>query len=662
MDRNTITGILLIVAIVLTWSILFGPDEEEKNPKGQQQDSTRTEQIDPDRPQPNNIADSNPEVQTSVPRGYTDSTWAALTDSARQVVLSEIENKRYGSYSGVLEGTAEDITVSTGRYDLVLNTQGGWFKSLQLKDYVTYDKKPLPIIREGDVNTLNFLYRDRVAEELIQTKDIYFKPVNPQKTINVTGTGSSEYILRAELGGGQSLEYVYTFYGDSYDLDFEVRFNDIAKDIIKSSVELDWTGTIPLTEKAMYNMRQKTTMYYMLSGDLDYLSAVSQTDEDKPETDLDWLAFKSQFFSMTLIPQEVNGFRPSLKQWNPVPPDPEDPYSGNVVKYMNASGGLSLSGASTDAIKFKVFAGPLEYDLLESYEIGMENQIDLGWAIFRPINKYIIIPLFNWLEGFIGSYGLIILILAFLVKMFLYPLTFRSYVSTAKMRVINQTPEVKALEEKYKDNATQLQQEKMKIYRRMGVNMFGGCLPMLLQYPFLISLFFFFPNAIELRQESFLWADDLSTFDSVLELPFSIPMYGDHVSLFTLLMTISIFVYTLINQRMQGTTATNKFMKYFPYIMPIFFLGFLNNYSAGLSWYYLLSNLISISQTTLTKAYINDEKILDKMKATAKKKAKSGKKGRLEKWVANQQKKQAEAKKGSGKSGQGGRGGRRGNK
>jgi YidC/Oxa1 family membrane protein insertase len=257
------------------------------------------------------------------------------------------------------------------------------------------------------------------------------------------------------------------------------------------------------------------------------------------------------------------------------------------------------------------------------------------------------IYVFKFFEKYIPNYGLIILLFAFLIKLIVFPLTYKSYVSMAKLRVLNGTPEMKELDEKFKDDPQKQQVQKMAIYKKMGVSPLGGCLPMLLQWPILISMFFFFPQSIELRQKAFLWAHDLSTYDSVLELGFSIPGYGDHVSLFTILMAISIYIYTYFQQKSQPTNAAMPFMKYLPYIFPIIFVIFLNNYASGLSWYYFAANIISIIQTTSIRASLDDEKLLAEMRSNLQKGGKNGKKsgakkskGRLEGWVEKQQKKQ----------------------
>ena len=244
--------------------------------------------------------------------------------------------------------------------------------------------------------------------------------------------------------------------------------------------------------------------------------------------------------------------------------------------------------------------------------------MDLGWWIVGWINIGTIYMLSNSLEGFIGNYGLIIILLAISIRLLMFPLSYKSYVSMAKMRVLNNTDEIKELDTKYKDDPQKLQMEKMAIYRKKGVSMFGGCLPMLLSYPFLIALFFFFPQSVELRQQSFLWAQDLSTYDSVLHLPFNIPMYGDHVSLFTILMAISTFIYTFYQQKSQPTAGANNQFKYIAFIMPIFLLVFLNSYAAGLSLYYFMSNLIQITQTTVIRLFIDDETMLAQMEGLDK--------------------------------------------
>lgn len=653
MDRNTILGLVLIVGIVITWTAFFGPDKEDNNTTQPanvtQQDTTRPDRTTPPDTSSNSSVGSD--LAWSRPAEMDDSTFNALPDSMKEVVSKNAElNKKYGDFAPLAEGEDKVIHVITDKLDFKLHSKGAVVRPLILREYTTYDSLPLSVVTEAESNTMgldfSYLAEDGIYRD-ITTKNLYLKPNTDLSEVNLTGDQTKEIIFKGDVARGRSIEVVYRLSGNTYDYDYEIRLNGFTERVGGDELTLSWVGDIPKTEKAMDPQRSKTSLYYRTDGD--DVSDLGSTSNDPirevfdANDPIDWVAFKSQFFSQTLMLQEGEGSwnNATLEQVTPIPPIPDDPESGDVVRSMAMSTTLYMDQGSTTSLSYKIINAPLQYEVLKSFGRDMTRQIQLGWGPLKYINMYLVIPVFEFLEDTGMNYGIIILILAVLIKLLLYPLTFKTYISTAKMRVINKTPEIKELEEKYKDNSTKLQQEKMKIYRSMGANMLGGCLPMLLQYPFLISLFFLFPNLIELRQQGFLWAEDMSTFDSVAQLPFSIPFYGDHVSLFTLLMTISIYIYTMINQRMQGTTQTNPVMKWFPYIMPLIFLGFLNNYSAGLSWYYLVSNLISITQAQVSKLFINEEKLLDQMREYAKAK-KSGKKGksRMEKWADRQQQKQ----------------------
>ncbi len=653
MDRNTILGLVLIVGIVITWTAFFGPDKEESNTNRPanvtQQDTNR-----PDLTTPLDTSSNSTSVSDfafSAPTGMDDSTFNELSDSMKEVVSQNAAlSTKFGDFAPLATGEDKVIHVITDKLDFKLHSKGAVVRPLYLREYKTYDSLPLPLVSEAESNQMGlgfaYLQEDGTTRD-ITTNNLYLKPNTELDEINLKGDQTKELIFKGEIARGRSIEVIYRLKGNTYDYDYEIRMNGFTERVGGDELTLSWIGDIPKTEKAMDPQRSKTSLYYRTDGDdVSDLGSTSNEplrevfDESDP---IDWVAFKSQFFTQTLMLQEGQGSwnNAVLEQITPIPPIPDDPESGDVVRTMGMSTKLYMDQGNTTALAYTVLNAPLEYQTLKDFGRDMTRQIQLGWGPLKYINMYLVIPVFEFLEDTGMNYGIIILILAVLIKLLLYPLTFKTYISTAKMRVINKTPEIKELEEKYKDNSTKLQQEKMKIYRSMGANMLGGCLPMLLQYPFLISLFFLFPNLIELRQQGFLWAEDMSTFDSVAQLPFSIPFYGDHVSLFTLLMTISIYFYTLINQRMQGTTQTNPVMKWFPYIMPLIFLGFLNNYSAGLSWYYLVSNLISITQAQVSKLFINEEKLLDKMREYSKLK-KSGKKGkgRMEKWAEKQQQRQ----------------------
>lgn len=673
MDRNTIIGLVLIVGIVLTWTIFFSPDREEPQPNTnptntEQQDSARPELETPLTTTPIDNSSKPIDPATFRPAGMDDSTYASLSDSTKAALVQGAMEEQHGVFAPLSQGEDKVIHVSTDKLEFDLHTKGGIIRPLIMKEFKTYDSLPLPLITNDEANyfSMQFFHRNSRNDLLgTETKDLYLQPSISETEVVLTGDETKEIGFRGSLDGSHYFELVYKIRGNSYDYDLDIRMEGMTDRVQNANYDLKWSTVIPKTEKAMALQREKTAVYYRESGDVDDLGTRDSgpVEEELNSSSVDWVAFKSQFFSQTMMVKDVaDPFRDlNLRQATPLPPNPDDPNSGDVVKVMGMSAQMPIKVANGYSKTLTFVNTPLEYGVLKDYDRSMTRQISLGWGPLKFINMYLVIPVFDFLEGAIGNYGIIILLLAILIKLLLYPLTFKTYTSTAKMRVINKTPEIKALEEKYKDEPTKLQQEKMGIYRKMGVNMFGGCLPMLLQYPFLISLFFLFPNLIELRQQGFLWADDLSTYDSILELGFEIPFYGDHVSLFTLLMTVSIFIYTIINQQMQGTTQSNPVLKYFPYVMPLIFLGFLNNYSSGLSWYYLVSNIISITQAQVSKLFINEEKLLAQMKEKSKQKKGNGKgQGRLAKWAEQQQKKQKQMQQARNNNNRRGGGGRRG--
>ncbi len=642
MDRNTIIGLVLIAGVVLTWSIFFAPNgKDDPAPKP----NTQIENV---------LAGGKEDVQTTAqavadpqkPISITDSAWTAMGDTARNVIIANEKSLEHGDFSKLYQGEDRVVEVETDKYNIVFHTKGARMGNLLLKDFMTSDSHPLPIQTESATNQLavNFKQKANVKYPGVSTSDLFFEPSASSK-IKVTGDANEVISFMAMIDEAHYIVYGYTFKGNAYDYALEIKQQGLNELIERQAMQVDWQTEIPKTEKTMELMREKTALYYRESGSVDDLGPrKTLTEPVAAENRVDWVAFHSQFFTHTLLTEDEKGSLDNAKFWqaDPIPPDPENVNSGEVVKLMSLSFELPIATQPTGSAKYMFYAGPLDFGILKSYDRNMIKQIGLGWGPLQYVNRFLTIPIFNALEGVIGSYGLIILLLGLIIKTLIYPLTYRTYISTARMRLVNNTPEVKALDEKFKDDPTKLQQEKMSIYRHYGVSMFGGCWPMLVQYPFLIALFFFFPNSIELRQQSFWWAPDLSTYDSIYNLPFTIPFYGDHVSLFTLLMTASIFAYTIINQKMQVQQVANPVMKYFPYIMPIILLGFLNKYSAGLSWYYLLSNVISISQTLLTKYFVNEDKLFAKMQKVAHDRSvdPNKKKGTMERWSERQQQRQ----------------------
>ncbi len=561
----------------------------------------------------------------------------AVTESNDSLLQNQLKD-RFSDFYLLTQGQEQIIEVVTDELTVKINTKGGAIYSVYLNEYQTFDSLVLPVIDEHPDNKFLFQFAYK-GGRFIQSSDLYFKP--SVSSLMLSGNESKQLIMRAEIDESRSIEQVYTFKGDSYDFDYEIRLNGLKQDLKNSYYEIIWESQLPKTELSIQNMRQKTTIAYAQGSDVEKFGITDDVESEEIKTPLKWISYKSQFFSSIFISKD------NFQQARVVMSTPENE---NLNRKMASTIYVEAKRSDEISNSFTFFMGPNEYSTLSSYGIGLEKEMDLGWWIISYIN-IVTVYAFKFLETFISNYGIIIILLAIAIRAILFPLSYKSHVSMAKMRVINNTPEMKALDEKYKGDAQKLQMEKMAIYRKMGVSMFGGCLPMLFSYPFLIALFFFFPQSVELRQQSFLWAHDLSTYDSIMSLPFSIPGYGSHVSLFTLLMAASTFVFTYFQQKSQPATGAQAQMKYIAYFMPLVLLIFLNSYASGLSLYYLVSNVISIAQTVLIRKFVNDEKLLADMREAAKtNKGKKGKgsgkstqsKSRMERWVENQQKKQQE--------------------
>ena len=420
------------------------------------------------------------------------------------------------------------------------------------------------------------------------------------------------------MAPGRFMEYRYTLKYNSYMVDFDVQLREMNQYIAANQTYLNfaWEFDVPRQERpSRFGEDRYTNINYKFyEDDVDELSK-NKSDEEDLTTRVKWIGFKQLFFNSTIIADEFfpNAFVRSEKfEENP-----------EYLANFHADIAIPYNGVDNENFNMQFYFGPNHYQTLRQYDVDLERLVYLGYAIVRPVNKYLIIPLFNFLNKYITNFGIIILLLTVLIKTALFPFTYKSYMSQAKMRALK--PEIDELNKKFsKDKAMEKQQATMALYKKAGVNPMGGCLPMLLQFPILIAMFFFYPNSIELRQESFLWATDLSTYDSILELPFTIPFYGDHVSLFCLLMTVTTVVSTRLNQ--QATTSQGMpGMKTMMYIMPLMFLFILNNYSSGLSYYYFLANIITIGQTYVIRSFVDEKKIRAQLQANKKKPVKKSK-------------------------------------
>ena len=600
MDKNSITGIFLIAIIIIGYNIIYPPTYEQLD---------NTEEIiikENNKPQ---ISNSNKEDKKIGETKYIEKS-------------IENELKNYGSFANNTKKNNDLIYLENDKLKISISPLGGRIISAILKDYKTSDSLPLNLL---DKDSSNFNLQFFSENKIVNTNELYFVP-----------TDISEKSVKMKLfaNNGEFLEYEYNIH-DDYMIDFNINSIGLNNYIPnnQNSLALQWSINLPRSEKSIDNERMYSTVYYKYLSENDDVDYLSETSDDEEELDgkSHWIGFKHQFFSSVLI--NKNGFNRSA-----ILKAKTNENSKNFVRELSADLSLPYNHKNEESIELQFYFGPNNYQALSEYDILLERMIPLGWGIFRWVNKYAIIPMFNWLNKSFTNYGIIILIMTIIIKLVLAPFTLKAYKSQAKMKVLK--PEIDKIQEKHKGkDPMKAQQEVMAFYKKTGVSPLGGCLPMLLQMPILFAMFRFFPASIELRQKSFLWADDLSSYDSIMSLPFEIPFYGDHVSLFTLLMTISTVLYTKMNSQMSGPQMAQ--MKWMMYLMPIMFLGFFNNYASALSYYYFLANMITFSQQfIMRKFFINEAQILTEIESNRKKPVKkSNFQKRLEEMARRQQEK-----------------------
>lgn len=611
MDKNSITGLLIIGAILVGFFFINKPSEEEI----ERQKTVRDSIVQVQNQKALEEAKRFETQETELKEQITSEAIQAGALTLDSIDSAKLKNM-YGSFADAAQGENEFITLENELIKIKLATKGGRAYSVQLKEFQTYDTLPLRLFNgDSTIFGLNFFAENRS----IVTNNMFFTPVSEDKVVIVEGTDEKSVALRLYAEADKYIEYLYTLAPNSYQLDFDINIVGM-DDIISQNtnyLDLKWEIFVPQQEKGAENENNYSTIYYKYYEDeVDYLSERSDDDEELA-TKVKWIAFKQQFFSSVLIADDylLNGKVKQIKF-----------KEGEYLAHYSADISLPYDSRFSQTIPLKFYFGPNHYYTLkeQNKEWELHKMVPLGWGIFGYVNRIAVIPVFNWLDNHIGNYGLIILILTILLKLVLFPLTFKSYISTAKMRVLK--PQIDELSKKFsKDKAMEKQQATMALYKKAGVNPMGGCLPMLVQMPILIAMFRFFPTSFELRQKGFLWAEDLSAYDSILDLPFEIPFYGDHVSLFCLLMTVTTILYTKMNNQMTASNAQMPGMKTMMYMMPVMFLFFFNNYASGLSYYYFLANLITFGQMALIKLFIDDKAILKKLEESKKKPVKKSK-------------------------------------
>ena len=576
-DINSFIGMILIGAILLWWTSSSLPEVEQIDESSQEkiEDSRNTETL------------SDPKLNSTI-----------VSDSLKKI---DIQNRLGAFATSSIYGTEGTTILENDVLLLKINNKGGQIAEAIIKGFKTYDSLPLYMIKDNNANfNINFGTTDN---RILNTKELFFEP-------SYTKNGENQVLsMKLKVSDTQFLEYRYEM-TDDYMVNFAMRSQGLNSIINTSTpIQLDWNLKGYRHEKSLRTENTMYSYYYYKSEDeVDYLNA----EDNSIVNDLDWVSYKQHFFSSILISEKPFN-NATIASLDLVKDEKKDSI---FTKQFSLKTPLELSNGELN-YSMKWYYGPSDYNQFKKYKgTDLGETADLGWGIFGTINRWIFIPIFGMLQGFMGNYGLIIILMTIVVRILMSPLVYKSYVSSAKMKVIR--PELNELNKKYpgKENAMKRQQETMAIQRKAGVSMLSGCIPALLQMPVFFALFKFFPSNIALRGKQFLWADDLSSYDTIFNLPFSIPFYGNHVSLFPILASIAIFFYMKMNQSQQmnmqappqeGMPDMGKMMKYMIYFSPIMMLFFFNNYASSLSLYYFISNLLTITIMIVIKNYVIDE-------------------------------------------------------
>ena len=634
-NKNTLIGFLLIAAILFGWMYFMTPSKEQLAEQQRIQDSIRQARLEQMALDSLRMAQQQ-DAQTAAL--MADSTQLSEMDSlGRAQLMQNNLRDKFGIFAVSAQGTEQTWTIENKLQKLTFSSKGGFLKQVELKDYKTYDSLPLISF---DPETVKFDLSFFAQNRIVNTSQFYFQPyMNGQPysggDITVAEGDSVVFTLRMPTAEADKyLEYVYTVRYDNYMMDFDIRTVGL-KDVIANNADyltIDWDVDLMKQEKSTDRFAGESVYYRSLTDkDVDHLNE-QKDSEQTVNSKLKWVSFKQRFFCNVIVAKnEFENARMATLTRN----------SNNPRYFKSMSANIEVPydvKAETNVIPMQLYFGPNHFKTLRSYGIGMQDQINLGnFFLIRWIN-YGVIAVFNWLSSYGWNYGIVILILTILIKTLLFPLAFKSYKSSAITRVLK--PEMEAINEKYpkQEDAMKKQQAVLNLQRQAGVSPASGCLPALLQFPILIAIFRFFPASIELRQQPFLWADDLSTYDSIVEFPRFLGM--DHLSLFTILMTITTLIYTYVNNKQMDYSSNPQMkpMKWMMYLMPIMFFAIFNNYSAGLSYYYMLVNIITFIQMFVFRKMINE----DKVRATIEKnKKKPQKKSNFMKRLEEAQKQQA---------------------
>ena len=582
MDRNQIIGIVLILVMLVGYQLLVPKPAPEKEPA----QTTQTT-----RPTTATSAVARSAGAVSVTNGAVGNAGT----SAQQPVDSLAAKAKFGEFAPATVGQARDIVVENSDVTFTFSTGGGRVKKVVLKKYKTYDQKPLVLIDENSSQTTLELPASRGRIDLHK---LYYQTAAQNGTVS----GKSQTItFRAETGQGQSVEQVYTIPASGYVLDYDLKLNGLGNVVGNDNIRFLWQDKMRQYENDLANNRQAATVNYLTADEnFDKLTESAASEEATLEEPVKWFTIKHKYFLSGFVAKNAPLQKANFKALV------EDPADSSIVKTAIADVMLPMADVKAGKGNYKFYYGPNDFQLLGDVAPEFDQNVYLGYSVLKPINKYFFVPVFNFLEKFIRNYGLLIIVLVVFVKLVLMPLTYKSYVSMAKMRVLQ--PELTAMKERVGDDMAKQQSEQMKIYQEVGVSPLNGCIPVLATMPILFALFMLFPNLIELRQKPFLWAGDLSTYDAFITFP-AIPFVGSHLSLFTVLMTASSIAFAYFNNQTTPTQPGPVNMKALSYVFPLMFMFVLNSYPAGLTFYYFVSNVVTIAQQQLIRRFVDEDKL-----------------------------------------------------
>ncbi|NBC03483.1 MAG: membrane protein insertase YidC [Bacteroidetes bacterium] len=598
MDRNTVTGLLLIFVITIAWAWFTMPSEEElarRQAEQATQDSIAAAQAEQ---QSDSLIAANQDTANQTNGTEPQGDDSEQTENQGSPIIGETQRElNMGAFSAASFADTVYTMVQTEKYSIEMTNLGAGPSRIILKDHQTWDQQQVQMIRNTahSAYSLGFLSSQNFN---IETDKLVFEPLTETETIEISGGESAELSYRLALEGDSELIFNYTFFGNQYSYNLDIRLVNMQDYISGTNVDFGWTAALNLTEQDRAQDAQATAAYVFAGGELEKFQVPeAEQTEQRINGTIDWVSTRSRFFG-TYIKPVTNSNAAILRG--------EDMAQGGLPEtYYRYQAAVQSSYVQSNELSYELYSGPLRYHDLNQFDEHAYDVVEIGYAIFRwfadPLVRYLIIPFFAFGSSLVSNYGILIILFGVIVKLLLFPLTQKSFKSMAAMKELQ--PKMKEIQEKYEDDPQKQQKETIALYKKAGVNPLGGCLPMLMQFPILITLFYFFQNSMIIRQESFLWASDLSAPDYILSLPFSLPVIGDQIAGFVLLMSVAMFFQSKLSGGMSGGAAPSggPNMKGFMYLMPVIMLVVFNNFAAGLSLYYLVYNVLSIAQ----QAYIN---------------------------------------------------------